>query len=422
MSHDWPTQLNIALKPVTPIHVWSGSTATINIDAFIDGRYLYVLTQDEMLKYMNKIMGKISKYAGENTTAPECRDLVLNILSGKDISYSNSSSIIAELLKCMIKERYIKPIAEQKIKGQIPSSGKIKLLHPGFIPGSTLKGYIRTAMLRELLSKLRPSDITRIIKSNIDLRREPKRVSLGLEAALLERPRFEEQGGLFDLLQLIKVSDPEFTDLKLALRELRVVYKYNINRKVARIPAVVIEPFTQQSPNLIKYNIILDTMDRIAERIVVRSELGIDEKKHENIKESIDEIIRFREEFARRLEDSKFLWSALRNFGCHLVEREIEKIRMVRDELKYYSDVLLKLRDLCREGGRDCIPARIGFMTGHEAKTVIDLVERYDKETYKKVVDLMSMTVRRNWDSLTLKLVDLDGKLVGVGWCLLCRE
>lgn len=369
----------VKLRPITPVHVWSGENAVLGINAFIIDGGFYYLNLEHLDALSKGTLEKVIKIAQER---PE--------------------GAIKVAFDELYKRGVIAPMAKVRVR-TATSRGHVRLMHRNIIPGSTLKGYIRTAVLRKLLVS-QPADVIKdLIIKGIDTSTEPSQVSEGLEASLLRKPRTKIQGGFVDVMEMLSVSDPEVVEKDLSLRELRVVHVHNPNDVVARALAIVLDPVEREA---LKYTITV-TATRAAKDIV-----GTTPAK-------LEEIIGLRSEFAKRLADRNFILEALREHGCWLLEFELLRLHQ---SLNDYRALLENIKFRLCGGETVCVPARMGFMAGRESKTVIDLVQKYAPGAYNEVVSLMEQRVKRRWDAMTLKLVDYDGKLVGVGWCELCIE
>lgn len=380
------TRYELKLRPLTPIHVWSGTNAYVNVDAFVEGDDFYYLAGDIIDKLPASVLERIL-----------------------EISKKDHAKAMRIMFNSLREIGALAPVAKVRVKSGSLVGQQVKLLHRNLVPGSTLKGYIRTAILRSLLMQKHSDMATEIIKRGIDTSAKPAWVSAGLEAHLLKRPRIRSQGGSVDALELIMISDPRTKERKISLRELRVVYVNDPGRTVAKLLALTLDPMEN---DVLVYDLTINT-----------SPARIDAIDRKRLKEEevqfLVEVVKLKESFARMLSSKSFLLEAIREHGCRLIEIERGKIHhSLRDYVAFLDDIESRL---CRKG-LECAPARIGFMAGRESKTIIDIVQGYTPDVYNEVASLMSSSLKRIWDSMTLKLVDLDGKLVGVGWCELCIE
>lgn len=376
----------VKLKPLTPVHVWSGVDAIVGVDVFVVGNDLYYISLELLDQLPADVLEKVAQVAGKDPR--EAMKIAFNALYGKSVT---------------------KPIAKVKTRTTIVPESRVRLIHKDAVPGSTLKGYIRTAVLRKLIAEKPANEASRIIKDGVDTSAKPAWASVGLEAKLLRKPRTRLQGGFVDALELLMVSDPEVVDKRLSLRELRVVHVHDPNSVVARVPAITLDPAEREA---LRYTVTVNATP------VSTVTVHYTKLKPEDARD-LEEAIKLKSTLAQQLASKDFIVKVLREHGCSILDIELRK---AHPSLKDYIDLLNDAKSrLCREGP-ECVPARIGFMAGRESKTIIDLVQAYAPDVYNEVASLMSSRLGRVWDAMTLKLIDYDGKLVGVGWCELCVE
>lgn len=376
--------LTATLEPVTPIHVWGGREAIVGIDALVHDNELILVDLEDTLK---KVPEDLLKKLNTSLIRAEPKKAVASFLE------ELKSRELISGLKIPVKT-----------KSRIELNTRIRVQHDYIVPGSELKGYLRTGIIKGLLKKA--PDVARIIREGTDLEKEAKNVGIGVEAQLLRTPRLRAQGGFIDALSVISVSDPlTYERVEMSLRELKVAHIPNLDL-VASLLAIVF------SGGVLKYKITIHEF---------KKPVFSSESRREPLIKDLEKIIEKMCRVTNVISDKNWLVNTLREFGCDLINIELEKIRGIA-KLENYAKLLTELkRDLC---GRniDCIPARIGFMTGHESKTIITEIKRYSPEIYNEVKARMQQELGRIWDALTLKLVEVDNDLVGVGWCKICLE
>lgn len=374
----------VVLEPVTPVHVWGGREAIIGIDALVHGNELILINFEETLKkapedVLRRFTTLLRSARPEEATASFLKELKSReLISGLRI-----------------------PI---KTKSRIELNSRVRILHEYIIPGSELKGYIRTGIIKGLLKET--PNANKIIADGIDLEKEAKNVGLGIEAQLLRFSRPEKQGGFVDALSIISVSDPlAYEQVERSLRELRVVHTPRLDH-VASLLAITF------SRGRLKYEVTIHKVWKPK----------LTSRPHErNVIEEVENILEKINNLANKIGSKNWLLNTLRKFGCDLIKIELNKIKSTT-KLRNYEDLLSKLeKDLCSEN-TSCVPARIGFMTGHESKTIIPEIKNYDPRIYDEVKTRMQQELNRVWDALTLKLVEVDEDLFGVGWCKICVE
>lgn len=140
----------IAIETLTPVHIGSGETLRENFDYIIkrDGKYNYVYVLD-----MKEIVNRLQK-KGSNVV-----NIFVNTLSmGRNIKN--------DFLEKYLANDNIEDYSQRMIYLPYNRANELKEhIHDGFglpyIPGSSLKGAIRTAILTHLIKKenIRPNDI-----------------------------------------------------------------------------------------------------------------------------------------------------------------------------------------------------------------------------------------------------------------------
>ncbi|MEM1907387.1 MAG: type III-A CRISPR-associated RAMP protein Csm5 [Thermosphaera sp.] len=373
--------ITITLEPVTPIHVWSGRNAIVGVDALIQEQYFIVIELEESMK-----------------TLPEKSLEELASTFGRKDELANR-------LRQLYKEGLL---VAKKIPVRTPIQGSqtnVRLLHENLVPGSELKGYIRTAVLKKLLKSNREPH--KIIGKRVNPWRNPKHMGMDIEAQLLRSPRTKKQGGFMDALMMISVSDPlSIEGLQTSVRKLTVLKTSNL-KPVASLYAVTFDQGVLRYEMSIRSFKLPETSNNI-----------------ELPKETVEKMNSLSEKFNSK----DWILEALGEMGCELIDIELEKIKDTQSLKKYYQILNDLKKELCSEDNKNqaghCVPARIGFMTGHESKTLLPEIKRYHYAKYNAIKSVMGKRLRRPWDSLTVKLVNLDSvnELVGVGWCRLCLE
>lgn len=357
------TDYKVTLRPLTPMHVWSGEEALLGFDAVYQASNKLCIVDYEAL-------------------SPE----VIEEVASKRVEE------IGQLFQKLANKLPCKLVASARVA---PKTGRVKLINRYIVPGSSMKGYIRTAIMYYLASRLDKQTLINFLNQGVRLEVDPRRASQGLEARFFRAPRPERQGGFVDSLQEILVSDPEVSSVELALDELGV-YRLPSLEKITSVYAVTF------SKGELRYRIgVLKSPQNPVKRWD-RAHKGVLDKL--SLLEGLD------------------LAEALRVFGCTLVEAELSRIRGF-EKLQEYAKTLESYREKYCRAGTNCVIARLGFMTGHQAKTILGLVRSVHSKLYNDVKTILSQHYGHAWDELTLKLVTLSDKgLMGIGWCELCLE
>jgi len=361
----------LELRPLTPIIVLSGIEGVINIDVLIRDREVCVIDFEKLpLEVIEKIasLKDISK--------------VTSILLGH-----------VEKLPCRI-------IAINNV-GKVAFNKTVKLPQEHIIPGSTLKGYIRTALLYHILiSKHLSGDILRKL---INLMvKNPQDVASDLEIYAFKRERLKKQRGYIDVLQNLYISDPLVKEsIEYSLDWLNV---FEIRSLTTRTPRPLAQLLGIVFVNgLLKYKIVVTG---------ISPEIDAREPQASLLKDIISKL--------NELLNTDLV-NVLKFFGCELLNYELEVVKNF-EILKDYREFLEKLRTkYCIEAG-NCVIGRLGFMTGHMTKTIDLYLKKNYPDIYQDVKNYMSTKYRKVWDEATIKLVGSLDRLRGLGWCEICTK
>ncbi len=375
-------ELRITLEPVTPLHVFSNRESIVGIDAILERDQVVFIDLETSIKDLD----------------PGILERIMNIASAMEGFYR-----LAEILR---REGKLIPLFKAVAKAKLSDGARIRLMQGTIVPGSTLKGYIRTAVLYELLRNIQ--DPKKILDEKIrkKLSGDPRYVAQDLENYLFRTSGPPKRRGFVDAFANLIVSDPVVERHVLAVREMRVIERAT-GKAIATIFVVTLES------GLLRYDIRISrplNIDKIVAQDDVRSGMqGILEKLG-----LIMKIIR---------DDPSNLIRILSEYGCRHLREELKRTKNLDKPsiYKIYINKLEELEKLCRSTTSNCAPARIGFGAGHEAKTIALYLKDVYPDLYDSLRKEMSNKIGKTWDSLTLKAVVEDGSLVGVGWCRICR-
>lgn len=359
-------QYLLTLTPLTPIHVWSGRSVLVGVDAIPRRDELCVVDLDKVPP------GTILEIVKGSTNIKE----VVKVLA-------NAGLCSKRLTLCGINS--------------LPQNSEVRLLSRGMVPASTIKGYLRTAMMYYILKSKHGRELASIFRSCIDLTKRPKQVSSGLEGKVFRLPRGTRAGGFIDLMQKVIVSEPSIGECRTALTEFQV---HELRGASTTLKArVLVEALMKGT---LMYRVVM--LENVNKELVATR------------RESVDALIDKYEEVYE-----VNMLNALKDFGCTVLKDELRRVKRING-LRTYKSLLQEWVSKYCEGGGNCAIGRVGLMTGHQAKTVLHLLREVDIELYNQVLGYMSRQVRGVWDSRTVKLAATPEGLVGVGWCEICME
>ncbi|ABL78759.1 CRISPR-associated RAMP Csm5 family protein [Thermofilum pendens] len=365
-------RLTLKVEVVTPVHVWDGYERVYGLDVVaVDGQ----------------------------ACVADFERLRPDALRGEPPA---GLAEFAERVARWVREGALPCSRRVGMRAQPRVGDAVRLLPPTLVPASSLKGYLRTALLFRLLRRVAEErgseEAAKLLRGTVNTRGDPRRAGEALENALLRVPRLRRQGGYADAMQSVVVSEPRASGCASSLSKLSVVEASG--KAVGELVVEVLEGgsleyevlFPEPPPvNLASAGGLEGELKAIAGLLASPSP----------------------EELARALEE----------FGSALLEHEVERLRGARESLaKAGYDVATYLGRLEGLRGGGCAVARLGFATGHASKTLALLVKRLDPELYKEVADAMSRRLGRTWDELTFKLVDVGGAYLGAGWVKVCVQ
>ncbi|MCC6010542.1 MAG: type III-A CRISPR-associated RAMP protein Csm5 [Fervidicoccaceae archaeon] len=370
LAHLTLKKYRASLKPLTPTIVLGGTEGVVGIDVLIRQKDVCVVDMENL---PSQVLLEIAK-TGEH-----------------------------KILEIFMKHREALPCKLTSMNNieELDTGKRVKLPQEHVVPGSTLKGYIRTALMYYMLtSDHTKHELFSKIKKTIDSLKEKKLIDAStlLEQYFFKRKRLEKQGGEADMLQNLHVSDPLAKESLSYSLEWLTVYNLFKRRRVARLPGVVLV-----GGNL-RYEINI---------VEARPSFEAPEESGKYLSGIINKL----NELA-----SIDLTAALRTFGCDLVDHELSLINDI-NELRGYKRVLQSFKEkYCGASQQNCVISRIGFMTGHMAKTIDLYIKKRYPQMYEELKKSMSKKLHRKWNDSTIKLVGPQNNLLGLGWCELCVE
>jgi len=345
----------IIIEPLSPVFVWSGKTLVPKFDFIVEGNDVIIIDFDKMIR------------EAKSDKELEQREKFVKELHGVKLEFKN-----------VIRGKTIDQILD---------------INPYIIPGTEVKGLIRTAVINELIKSNKNNfdkTMKRILNEMDNMvrilneKKKPNLKNLGLvvEHVIKSRPPIQAKY-VYDALKTLLISDPMVQSAEFRLSEIRVL---NINGELLTSKHII--AFT-------KGKLTYDA------KIIKPKDYGV-------YKNSEVEGL-----------NSKITWdlitTSLKKFSKVIIADEISKINKYlnkqnkhvhKEDLHQYLEFMKRIENL-----NECVPLRIGMFTGHTAKTI-----EVRDDVKRKREELLSRFYDKRWDNSTLKVV--EG--VGAGWIKMC--
>lgn len=393
----------VKLEVMTETFVWSGRDLLTGIDIIIQEdegkKKAYLIDLD---KFIDKIMEKkkVSELLGHTKKIFDPRRDLREIARRYGVSLESTSYAVIPVM-------YEKASRKRYVKEHIRVGGAFS------IPGSEVKGVLRTAILSGLVKDSSGGETRKIIASAINkLNPEKKRVgrekrggkpsiknvSLELENRLLSVQVVLNEGNQakssVNVLKYIQVSDPIDNQVKPVLDGLVVALRRDpMSKTIASIPLIGL-----QKGSKITYE--LNILDKPC----------YDNEVSNSIRNLYEKIIPKLDDYLRRyslsiIDYEKRLLGRLMNSGA----------------TSFYRELFRWEEDVKRNEGVFYI--KIGFGTGMYSKTIYlalshDMRRMLEEKMSHIMRDLSRHKIRR-WDSLTLKLIGSrydEHEIIPFGW------
>jgi len=366
-----PTVLDFKLEAITSIHVWDGERRLIGLD-------VVPLKSEACIVDIEKI--DVNKIGVVPSSYQKFEESIRNWIETGIMDCSRKIPLNATPRK-----------AEE-----------VKLLPPLYIPASSLKGYIRTALLYHLLMEAASTQgkqaVASLLLKLVNLSSKPEVMGREVESVFMARPRFGKQGGSVDMLQQLHLAEPKAIKASSSINR-AVVIDVNGNLVADPLLEVLLPGST------LEYQIRIPPL-------VSQNSVRIRGKDAG----TLSQIIQLYNNLTPQL-----LSKALSEFGRAQLEHELDRVKKVSQSLASKGFDLSAYKDALELLASDkCIPVRLGFATSHVSKTILLAVDQVAPNLSQQVRSTMSKHVGRTWDELTFKLVNMDRRWLGLGWAKLC--
>ncbi len=322
--------MNYKLKLITqsPVFIGSGEKIT-TIDYFQEGNEIYVVDFDEFLKIYYEVAGGNYKKCSEELTRFIKKNLYNGKLKNKELFYRKE--IRDEIRK---RKAYIRKIYSDNIEGRdIQINEFINSAGRPYIPGSSIKGAIRTAIIYYILKK--NANIRNQLFKEIDRTLYHKGLGEIVEKVLYG---LDSKDKSKDLLKGLQITDSEFiNDVKV-----KYVKSWSLSTWKSKVPM---------------------NLECVDADVAISAEMNINENllKHSKVEDEFFKI------------SKENILSAIKEFCQDLIDHEIKKTERYKEIQNFYSRLY------------DDHYIILGGYASFLSKTVSILIEKENKELWLKI-------------------------------------
>ena len=258
---------------------------------------------------------------------------------------------------------------------------QIKTNNIPYIPGSSIKGAIRTAILWKYLRENASSynDLKRSIENTISKGEKPNRLKKNIANYSIDKIfglNPDKKDAKFDLLKFVEISDfmPDEDSKQLEIEEIKT---YSIRQDGTLAPK--------------HYSIFSETLFGSFEgtiRLSPQIKYAINDEKYPLLKKKL-EMIGLTEDYMANLKMPEekmiqYIRKCLSEFNNWAIEKEI----MLCESDSNFTGILEKYKN------KDTI--RIGFSVGTTYQTMIKLIEETDSQLFYKIINRLELHGHKN--------------------------
>ncbi len=353
----------ITIEPLSPVFVWSREKLSSRADYRISNNRLTIIDFNEAIK------------KGARTLQDVISSDAVRIFHGQRLEFP--------------------------VSGNPSNISEIYFPQESVVPGSTLKGLIRTAFLSQFKNNYQ-SDVNKqlnalkaaVSSGNYNEARSPvKSLASEIEKKLIKREIVYNFGhrvckNTYDAFKTLLISDPQkYENLKFDLVKVEIRGKKKVisNNFVIALTegklyydAKIVKPPKYQE---------LKILDKVYE---------------------VNDLISWDK-----------ITKSLQEFSKHVLNKEIQKVRKLNSSGRYetYYKFLENLKKEAENTSNNCFILRMGMFTGHASKTL-----PLNAQNEKLREDVLTKLYRKPWDDNTIKLADVGSGKVGLGWIRLCIQ
>ncbi|WP_340695851.1 type III-A CRISPR-associated RAMP protein Csm5 [Hydrogenobacter thermophilus] len=355
-------KVKVELEVLTPVHIGSGERLS-KLEYIQEGRRLKVYPFDYLI---NLIISE----------PPSKRDnLLLIIKSG----IKNLNTLFREY-QLSYKPKYEIPLEGSLLTSQV----ELFIKNPSgpYIPGSELKGAIRTALLGTLL--MQKEEVFENLRENLkkilseaDERKRKKRLREDADKMLegFLRPEGLEKDARYDLLKALLLPD-----IKLSFEDLYGVEMKMVSSERHIFPCEALKPGTRAEFDMLLTVKTFETAKKITDTPPAQEKLRLKE-----LRESVN------------------------NFYLQVIEQEIEYFK--KKGMHKTVEAFERIKQKAGEG----MLLRIGKHQGYISTTIMAVFRKKDRNLFERVFELSAPQVRE--EKPKTRRITFDGK--PMGWILL---
>ncbi|GBD39333.1 hypothetical protein HRbin37_01608 [bacterium HR37] len=341
----------VRYRTLSPIHIGDGNTLS-NLEYFYYNRKIHLFNSEQLKRFLTKDQLEDFIQYVTNSESPS--------LLGFFETYSNTEKILK--------------FASKRASSSLPLWGSetpqkiwtlIKSRNQPYIPGTEIKGALRTAILRKLildssLTSFLSNEINKIKRKSLGNRKEVREELKKLEEKISQKVLRLRNDAKFDFLKFILVSD---------------AYSKNAERIIAKIQIKNSSRITGEFHEIISSN------------TEFQGEIGIIQGK---------QFEDFANHFGTDIQKKSFFGNLDQVLkACYEMSKEIieEELDFYR-KLKVYS-AISQLENIKRTNSENAPVIRIGKHQGFISITLAKLIKHLGDETYRNYVELLKTTGRR---------------------------
>jgi CRISPR-associated protein Csm5 len=364
-------QKEITYETLAPLHIGDGNTLNRMVYYLYNGR-IYVYEPDDLGEILTKdgkekLIKYVLKKSGQGEEQPTLKGFIDWICGeGSQKVMKQVSRHASYSCEFWGKEE------PKRIWTIIKSRGK------PYIPGSEIKGAMRTALLREAILANSLGDYIEKRIKQIDRKSSSKQVIKELEKIDNELTslalRIKPGDAKYDLLKFLAVSDAHMEDSEL------VVASVAIKNSSSRTSA--------------------DCHEFIREKAVFRGRISLENGKWFK---SFAKSFRVDEKRTAPLSDIKNIFKACHNMTKYIIEKEIKFYKERR-----MDDTVSQLEEIGEQNSEDSPVIRIGKHQGFISITLYSVIDKLDtsvREQYLRLLQTVNRRIHANNFPKTRKVI-----------------